>query len=164
MNIYSTILHTSASSINNTSLFTKKTQKRILGLSLILVQTARCSLLYFTSYKKRVLCYLLSHVDACTLVTLKISLLKSVAELSSPLKSKMLGLSVQSLYNEQSAIALSTRFGNLYEEYAVLLASSFDVSAAEGMNEVDGVGWTTYLQLVKHFFRSGGFLLCKRQG
>lgn len=88
---------------------------------------------------------------------LKVSLLKSVAEISSPVKLNMLVSSVQSLSDEKLAATVSARFGALYEDYAILLASTFDLSAAEGLNEPDGDTWTTYVQVLKSFLRSGKY-------
>ncbi|KAK7688534.1 hypothetical protein QCA50_008072 [Cerrena zonata] len=107
-----------------------------------------------SGYKKRTLCYLLSHVSACGLPALKLSLLKSVSEISNAVKSRMLIPSIQSLSDDKLAARVSDRFRDIYEEYALLLASSFDTSAAEGLNESEGDSWTTYVQLLQYFFRS----------
>ena len=108
-----------------------------------------------SSYKRRTLCYLLSHVTACGLPLFKMSVLGSLAKVSSTLKSKMLVSAVQNLSDEKLATSASTRFGNIYEEYSLLVASSFDTSASEGLNEPEGDIWAAYTQLLRSFFRSG---------
>ena len=67
----------------------------------------------------------------------------------------MLVSAVQNLSDEKLVTSVSTRFGNTYEEYSLLVASSFDTSASEGLNEPEGDIWTAYTQLLRSFFRSG---------
>ena len=62
---------------------------------------------------------------------------------------------VQNSSDEKLVTSVSTHFGNTYEEYSLLVASSFDTSASEGLNELEGDIWTAYTQLLRSFFRSG---------
>lgn len=108
-------------------------------------------------YKKRILCYIMSHVNACGLPSLKVSLLKSVAEVSSSVKSQMLMDTIQSV-----GPTTASAFGPLYEEFSVLLISVFDASAADSLNDTSGTAWITYQDTLRHFFQSGSVAAARR--
>ncbi|KAI0776755.1 hypothetical protein BD413DRAFT_469201 [Trametes elegans] len=96
-----------------------------------------------TSYKQRIVCYLLSHVNACPLPNVKVSLLKSLDGVSNAAKAHVLTPTIESLLSEQDVAGSKS-----HQELATLAASSFDVSSAADLNDPEKATWTLYERLL----------------
>lgn len=105
-------------------------------------------------HKQRVLCYLFSHIGACGLPRAQVALLRTLADVSSPYKAQMLMASVKEAVETGLAEQQRER-GELAEEYAVLMLSSFDASACSVLNEPASPAWTVFLDAVRRCFQAG---------
>ncbi|KAI0712775.1 armadillo-type protein [Cerioporus squamosus] len=92
-------------------------------------------------YKQRVLCYLLSHVNGCPLLKVKIALLKSVDNVSNEAKAQVLLPTIETL--EAQDISDVTHRKQV-QELATLTVSSFDASSAGDLNNTDKPAWGVY--------------------
>jgi U3 small nucleolar RNA-associated protein 10 len=105
-----------------------------------------------SEYKKRVLCYLLSHINALSSADMQTILLKAVGSVTDKAKLQLLLPTIQKLLlpNQQQ-----------HAELFLVLLRSFDGSAAKGMNDNGKPFWDVYLDLLRHCLRSGmGFAFC----
>ncbi|KAF9807205.1 hypothetical protein IEO21_08320 [Rhodonia placenta] len=95
-------------------------------------------------YKQRIMCYLLSHVNACQLPDFKLSLLKSVELTSSEVKARMLLPTVQEHMDGSHQSPDS-------QAQAVLpiVMSSFDDSSVADLNDTSKSTWAIYEQIVQ---------------
>ena len=106
-------------------------------------------------YKERIICYLLSHVNCCTLRPLKLSLLRSLEQVSSPAKPQILLPVAEKLAADAKSIE---RDGD-EEAFISLVLASLDESSVETLNERSGKAWATYTKIVQSFFQSGTYVL-----
>ncbi|KAI0070967.1 hypothetical protein K474DRAFT_1669523 [Panus rudis PR-1116 ss-1] len=106
------------------------------------------------AYKKRVLCYILSHVNACPLPVVRQTLLESVAAVSSPVKAEVLLPTIQALVDNLAGPNIVPKFGDRYESFATLVVSTFDRAASDCLNQADGTAWSAFEQAILYFFRS----------
>lgn len=105
-----------------------------------------------SEYKKRVLCYLLSHINALSSADMQTILLKTVGSVTDKAKLQLLLPTIQKLLlpNQQQ-----------HEELILELLRSFDGSAAKALNDNGKPFWNVYLDLLRHSLRSGkGFAFC----
>lgn len=103
-------------------------------------------------YKNRVLCYLLSHINAHSLSTAQLALLKSISAGSDVAKAQLLAPTIRSLVSGQ----LDDYFNAVdLEEFARLLAATFDESVASELNNAQSVLWDVFCLTLRYCFRSG---------
>lgn len=101
------------------------------------------------SYKQRVVCYLLSHVNACQLPALQIALLRSLAAVSNGVKAQMLTPSLQVLSKDIASATVDILSRSTYQEHASLLVSSLDVTAVNDLNDADKPLWSIFTDLIR---------------
>ncbi|KAI9060150.1 hypothetical protein FKP32DRAFT_1760434 [Trametes sanguinea] len=106
-----------------------------------------------TGYKQRILCYLLSHVNACPLPDVKAALLKSLDGVSSEAKVQVLMPSVDRLLAGKVEETLPS--SQVYQDLATYAAGAFDVSAAPDLNDHDKNTWTVYEQVLAKALTDG---------
>lgn len=109
------------------------------------------SLTTMTSYKKSVICYMLSHVNSCNLLPMKLSLLQSLEEVTSAAKVQMLLPVAEKLADDAAATAEDAKS----EIFVALVLGSLDGSAADALNERSGKAWEAYQKIIRHFFQNG---------
>ncbi|KAI0354312.1 hypothetical protein OH77DRAFT_530067 [Trametes cingulata] len=106
-----------------------------------------------TGYKQRVLCYLLSHVNACPLVDVKISLLRSLDGVSSELKAQVLSPTIDFLASDEGVQAIPSSAAQ--QALATYAVSAYDASAAGDLNDPEKPMWATYEKLLSTSIRNG---------
>ncbi|THH26927.1 hypothetical protein EUX98_g7265 [Antrodiella citrinella] len=109
-----------------------------------------------SGFKQRVLSCLLSHVNACPILSVKISLLRSVEGVSSPTKLQMLLPAIESLAKQEFKAQGET--STMQQQLATLLVSSIDGPSLKTLNEAEGA-WEIYKSVVHHYFQPGSFSL-----
>ncbi|KAF9221723.1 hypothetical protein BS17DRAFT_710411 [Gyrodon lividus] len=104
-------------------------------------------------YKRRVLCFLLSHVVTHPFPSARIALLRSIEDVADFSKSHMLLPVVKDL-NQDSA-SVSQMFGSSFEEYTSLVVASFlsTTSALLGSSD-DNEIWPTFVANLRLYFQS----------
>lgn len=95
-------------------------------------------------YKKRVLCYLLSHVNALVSQSMQIALLQSVGSVTDKAKLQLLLPTVQKLLlpNQEQR-----------EDLLLELLRSFNESAARELNDTNKPFWKVYTDLLRHYLK-----------
>ncbi|KAG5637085.1 hypothetical protein H0H81_005818 [Sphagnurus paluster] len=103
-----------------------------------------------SEYKHRILCFIMSHINAIDIAMVQISLLKSVEVISDSTKVQILLPTikslVQSINGEKTPVA---------QELIDLLVSSFDTSAAKDLDLEQGEMWTVFKSVVRASFVPG---------
>ncbi|TRM63291.1 hypothetical protein BD626DRAFT_496170 [Schizophyllum amplum] len=107
-----------------------------------------------TEYKRRVLCFLLSHVDVFVLPQAQIALLRALELVPSPEKATLLRPTICALVRKLPAY-LANVYGSTLEEFTALIVGSFDTSTAADLSKVDNDLWPDYVQTIKHVFSAG---------
>ncbi|KAI0651200.1 hypothetical protein C8Q79DRAFT_1004507 [Trametes meyenii] len=97
-------------------------------------------------YKQRVLCYLLSHVNSCPILSVKVSLLKSLDGVSNPVKAQVLLPTIEALVDEQALADIVS--GKVSSDLATYAVSAFDLSSAEDLNDTAKNTWAVYEKLL----------------
>ncbi|EPQ56067.1 hypothetical protein GLOTRDRAFT_129071 [Gloeophyllum trabeum ATCC 11539] len=97
------------------------------------------------SYKQRILCYLLSHVNACSVPNARLRLLKMVEGVSHRAKAEMLLPLLQGIAADPGAEASVAAMGDAFEEFCTLLVGCFDVSLTKEFNNGGSPVWPVYL-------------------
>ncbi|KAJ3530702.1 hypothetical protein NM688_g7673 [Phlebia brevispora] len=106
-----------------------------------------------STYKERILCYLLSHAVVCPLPEVKMSLLRSVQEISSKAKSQMLQPVLEALSSDKTASQLAELLGPSYEDFASMVVASIDSTVREQLNRKTDNLWSVYQATLRYFFR-----------
>ncbi|KAF9480276.1 hypothetical protein BDN70DRAFT_905831 [Pholiota conissans] len=97
-------------------------------------------------YKHRVICYLLSHINALSSETAKTSILRSMATLTTKAKVQILLPTMQALVEKASILSSTDVFNAASEEFTIRLLSCFDSSAASYLNDTESC-WDTFVRL-----------------
>ncbi|KAA1474189.1 hypothetical protein DENSPDRAFT_781033 [Dentipellis sp. KUC8613] len=103
------------------------------------------------AFKRRVLCFLLSHANGCRLPEVKLSLLHMLEGVSDINKAQILLPSIQGLSDEAQSKALKATFGPQFEEFATLVVSSFDASTVPDLNRTEGGLWPAFIAVLRHY-------------
>ncbi|KAF8626030.1 hypothetical protein AX15_005120 [Amanita polypyramis BW_CC] len=98
-------------------------------------------------YKRRVLCYLLSHIQALSLPTAQVALLRIIENISDKAKAQILSPVIKELISKE----LPSQ-GSIQESLTGLCISSFDSSAAGELNEAQGTLWSLYVSMIRRVF------------
>jgi U3 small nucleolar RNA-associated protein 10 len=104
-------------------------------------------------YKHRVLCYLLSHINALNIPNAQIALLKAIEAISDGAKAHVLLPTIHILLSP-SALAANENNSQL-TELSDLVISCFDVSTAKDLNNEQDMLWDTFVAVLRVVFRSG---------
>ena len=109
------------------------------------------------SYKHRIICYLLSHINALSYEEIQTALLKSIATIVNKAKVQILLPTLQTVAEKASSAAPADTFASTSEDLTMQLLSCFDSAAAPYLNDTP-VAWATFLQSIRTYFRPGSFL------
>ncbi|KAF7297329.1 U3 small nucleolar RNA-associated protein 10 [Mycena indigotica] len=104
-------------------------------------------------YKQRILCYLLSHVSVLGLLSMRISLLESLRDVSDSARTEVIAELLASLGDGGVAIPVGTPM----ERFAALALSSFDASAASNLNDTKSTLWDIFVSALKRHLQSDGY-------
>ncbi|KAJ8482003.1 hypothetical protein ONZ51_g5640 [Trametes cubensis] len=99
-----------------------------------------------SGYKQRILCYLLSHVNACPIVDVKASLLRSLDGVVNEAKAQVLVPTFEALLGEDEAFSLAS--STMLQDIATYAASAFDATAAHDINDADKATWALYERML----------------
>ncbi|TFK48252.1 hypothetical protein OE88DRAFT_1664727 [Heliocybe sulcata] len=128
-----------------------------IGLHVTILEPSKVDPKKEAGYKQRLLCYILSHVNACTILSVRLGLLRMVEGVRHPAKGKMLLGLIRDVVSEQPVRELQVTYGHRLQEYCMLLLQSFDVSLATEFNNAASVVWPVYLSSVRRVFNVGSF-------
>ena len=106
------------------------------------------------SYKHRIVCYLLSHINACASEFVQTRLLNCVAAIRHKAKSQILLPTIQALIEKATATQPADIFATSSENLTIQLLSCFDAAAAH-LNE-NPSAWNLFLLAIRTYLRSGG--------
>ncbi|KZT03292.1 uncharacterized protein LAESUDRAFT_744673 [Laetiporus sulphureus 93-53] len=110
-------------------------------------------------FKQRIVCYLLSHVNACQLAYIKLHLLQSLETTSSEVKCQILLPSIETaIDNVDSATSIDASS----QELIAHLASSFDASGAADLNDASKSTWPTFEKLLRSCFGNTSLSAARR--
>jgi U3 small nucleolar RNA-associated protein 10 len=107
----------------------------------------------FISYKQRVMCFLLSHVNAACSPVAKVALLHILKGVSDKVKAQVLLPTIQEFVQEP----VSTRseiFERHSQEFYMLIMSCFDASVCNDLNDKSSSLWPVFLLSLRHCFSS----------
>ncbi|KAF9034474.1 hypothetical protein BDZ89DRAFT_1158021 [Hymenopellis radicata] len=103
-------------------------------------------------HKHNVMCYLASHINAAP-SRVQFQLLKTVGNVVDEGKAASLKSSVTTMLSKSTTV-LQELYGQRFDEYVCLLASIFNVTVANDLNnDTEGL-WATYCNLLTHLFKS----------
>ncbi|KAF8966928.1 armadillo-type protein [Flammula alnicola] len=105
-------------------------------------------------YKYRVVCYLLSHVNALSSETVQNALLKSTATITNKARIQILLPTIQAITEKTSSMPSTEVFAPVSEEFTTRILSCFDSAAAVYLNEA-AAAWDLFLQTIRTYLRSG---------
>ena len=108
------------------------------------------------SYKHHVVCYLLSHINACSSEFVQTRLLNCIAAIPHKAKSQILLPTIQALAEKAAATQPTDIFTASSENLTVQLLSCFDAGAAH-LNE-NSSAWNLFLLVIRTYLRSGGII------
>ncbi|KAL6308934.1 hypothetical protein BKA93DRAFT_724934 [Sparassis latifolia] len=111
--------------------------------------------------KQRIMCYLLSHVNACPALHVQRSLLKSLELAPNMVKSQVLLPTLQKVLDKLSRVTRAEDVDQLYQDFSSLIVSSFDRSAASDLNDQSKPVWSTFEQVLTVCFSNESFTAMK---
>ncbi|KAK2465147.1 hypothetical protein APHAL10511_002839 [Amanita phalloides] len=100
-------------------------------------------------YKHRVLCYLLSHIQALSLPAAQVALLRLLENVFDEAKAQILFPLIKELVSADLPV-----LGGVQEDLISLCISSFDSSAAAELNDAQGSLWGLYMSTIRRFYVS----------
>ena len=106
------------------------------------------------SHKHCVVCYLLSHINACSSEFAQTRLLNCIAAIPNKAKSQILLPTIQALTEKATATQPADIFTVSSEKLTIQLLSCFDDAAAH-LND-DPSAWDLFLLAIRTYLRSGG--------
>ncbi|KAI0670242.1 hypothetical protein C8Q78DRAFT_1138718 [Trametes maxima] len=106
-------------------------------------------------YKQHVLCYLLSHVNSCTTISVKVSLLKSLDGVSNPVKAQILLPTIEALVGEHELVNIAA--GGVPCDLATYAVSAFDLTSAVDLNDMEKNTWAVYEKLLSATLRNNSW-------
>ncbi|KAF8154101.1 hypothetical protein B0H34DRAFT_800000 [Crassisporium funariophilum] len=104
-------------------------------------------------YKHRVVCYILSHINAFCLETAQSALLKLVVTIQDKAKIQILLPTIHALSEKASLAEPANIFASASEELTTLMLSCFDATAASHLKDADS--WNVFIKVVRTYFRAG---------
>ncbi|KDQ24027.1 hypothetical protein PLEOSDRAFT_1068022 [Pleurotus ostreatus PC15] len=99
-------------------------------------------------YRRRILCFLLSHVSSVPSISAKITVLESIESISDKAKWQML-LSFIKVIEGSNVETLQSSFGSREAEFVKLVVASVDASAVPELNEPSGSLWPVFVALLR---------------
>ncbi|TFK37695.1 hypothetical protein BDQ12DRAFT_685121 [Crucibulum laeve] len=107
-----------------------------------------------SEYKRRVLCFLLSHINALSVQKAQIALLKSIQTISDGAKAQILQPTVQSLVLAASSVQPKDVFHSFSEDFTSSIIACFDASVAKELNNSQ-TQWESYVIMIRTYFTAG---------
>ncbi|KAJ7607399.1 hypothetical protein FB45DRAFT_1135460 [Roridomyces roridus] len=104
-----------------------------------------------SEYKRRVLCYLLSHVHVVRLVSARIALLRSIEGIADKARTEVLLPVIVGLIQSDEPL----RHDSPEEDFASLVVASFDAASAPDLNDPKGSLWSVFVSVLHHYLRLG---------
>ncbi|KAF9553866.1 hypothetical protein CPC08DRAFT_672807 [Agrocybe pediades] len=108
-------------------------------------------------YKNRVVCYLLSHINATSSETIQISLLKSIATITNKAKVQILAPTIELLVARAESEDVPVSNAPSSEELTTRVLSCYDTASSQYVNESTSA-WDLFVRVVRAYFRSGAAL------
>ncbi|KAF8797612.1 hypothetical protein BYT27DRAFT_7204423 [Phlegmacium glaucopus] len=105
-------------------------------------------------YKHGVVCYLLSHINACSSEFARTRLLNSIATIPNRARSQILLPTIQALTEKATSTQPTDIFVASSEMLTIQLLSCFDVAAAAHLNE-NPSAWNLFLLVLRTYLRAG---------
>lgn len=105
------------------------------------------------SYRQRVLCYLLSHVNSCPLPSVKVALLRSLDSVSNEVKAQILMPTIEGLISERGVQDVAAT--KVYQDLTTYAVSAFDASATADINDQEKPAWALYEKVLLTSLRDG---------
>ncbi|EKM52689.1 uncharacterized protein PHACADRAFT_101069 [Phanerochaete carnosa HHB-10118-sp] len=102
-------------------------------------------------YKQSVVCFLLSHVNGCALLPMKLALLRSLEAVVTVAKAQMLLPAVEKLAGDELPWLGA---GEDADAYAVLVLASLDGTAVELLHERTDKPWNAYVKVLRRYFQT----------
>jgi len=112
----------------------------------------------FSSYKHRIICYLLSHTNALSCEEVQNALLKSTATILNKAKVQILLPTLRTVAEKASSAAPANIFTSTSEDLTTRLLSCFDSAATPYLNDTP-TAWAIFLQPFVPIFAQVRFLL-----
>ncbi|KAL4062956.1 hypothetical protein V8B97DRAFT_2026593 [Scleroderma yunnanense] len=104
-------------------------------------------------YKRRALCFLLSHVITHPFPFARIALLHSVEDVSDNTKARMLIPVLKSLTQDSASVL--RMFGSLFDEYTSLVLTAFLAITPASLSDTDdNEPWAVFVGVLRHYFQS----------
>lgn len=101
-------------------------------------------------YKRSVLSYLLSHVNALPRLSAQLSLLRSIGDISDRVQTEVLLPTLKALIQKEGPKALGPG-----EEFEALAMGSFNVSITKDLNDPEGAFWPVFYSALQRYFKPG---------
>lgn len=111
------------------------------------------------SYKHRIVCYLLSHINACTSEFAQTRLLNSIAAVPNKAKIQILLPTIQASTKMATSIQPADTSVASSEKLTIQLLLCFDAAAAH-LND-NPSAWDLFLSVIRTYLRSGATVLLK---
>lgn len=99
-----------------------------------------------SSFKHRVICYLISHAVACRLLHVRASILKSLKDVPDASKASMLIPVFKESFGASEVLAVPAIAD---QEFLVVLVRAFDKNSAKALNDKEGVLWQIFLGVLR---------------
>ena len=107
-------------------------------------------------YKRRALCFLLSHVITHPFPFARTALLRSLEDVSDNTKPHVLIPAVKALVQDSASVARV--FGPLYNEYTSLVLTAFlAITPASLSGAGDEEPWPVFVEILENYFQSSTF-------
>lgn len=103
-----------------------------------------------SAFKQSILCFLLSHVNCCSLLSMKLALLRSLEGVTSAAKAQMLLPVAEKL---AGADLPWLGGGDESEAFAVLVLASLDITATDLLHERADKPWDVYVKVLRRCFQ-----------
>ncbi|KAF8064012.1 hypothetical protein FPV67DRAFT_198389 [Lyophyllum atratum] len=103
-----------------------------------------------SEYKRRVLCFILSHINAITLPAAQIALLKSLEGIADSAKAQIMLPTMKTLVSSMKADNTDT-----LQALTDLAISCFDASVAKDLNDEQGESWSVFVSVIRASFAPG---------
>lgn len=106
-------------------------------------------------YKRRVLSFLLSHINALSSQGPQTTLLKSLEAVTDKSKVEVLLPTIQSLASSLSSSRPEDALSSYSQDLTMCLLAVFNTSSAKDLNDTNKTVWKTFTSLIRSYFRSG---------
>ena len=99
-----------------------------------------------SSFKHRVICYLVSHAVACHLPHIRASILKSLRDVPDVSKASMLISVFKECFEGSEGVTILT---TVDQEFLEALVRAFDKNSAKDLNDKEGALWQIFTKVLR---------------